>query len=426
VTALLVILSGIVLIMLRVPVAYALLAPSLCYLLLASRVPLVVAVQQMVSSVNGYTLLAVPLFLLVGSLAHGAGIGDRIFDAMQNLVGRFRAGLGYVNVLASLGFSWMSGSAVSDAAVMGRVVVPQMQKRGYSDRFVAGITAGSAIIAPTMPPSIPAVLFGVVSGVSIGSLFAAAVLPALALSAMLFLAVWLYGRGRDDLRVPPPTSSQLVKSVLGMLPAMGAPVIVLGGILGGLFTPTEAAGAAAAYLVLIGTFWYRTLDLQGLTAAFLDCARSLAPIMILLACSMVFGWVMTVEHVPSLLANLVGGWTSSAIVFMLMSILVLLVIGFLLEPGAAIMIVTPVLMPVAATFGVPPIQYGFLVIFVLLIGLYTPPVGMVLFVMQSITKIPSREIFLGVLPFILIFLLLALFVVLVPGLTLWLPSIIIR
>lgn len=420
--ALTVALIALALILLRVPVGFALLIPSVMYILFFSPQSLTTSVERMTSSLNSFTLLAVPLFVLVGSLANACGLSDRIFAAAQALVGRVRGGLGYVNVLSSLGFSWMSGSAASDVAVLGKIITPQMLRRGYPRTFVAGLTSSSALVAPMMPPSIPAIMFGVASGVSIGAMFLAAVVPALLLTAVLALSVFIYTRRHPELRESGNVAGSRRRTVLTALPVAFAPVIVLGGILGGIFTPTEAAATTVAYLLLIALVIYRSLSARRLIIALRETFSTSVTILFIVATSTLFGWVLTMERVPHQLAELILSITDNPTLFLLMTMVVLLVIGMVMEPTSAVLVTTPVLFPIALQLGVDPVHFGVVLIFTLLIGLFTPPVGLVIFVLESVSTLKNAEILRGVLPYVGVFIGFAVLLILIPEIALWLPG----
>lgn len=423
-TALIVTAIALFLLIFRVPVGFALIIPSLGYILLATNVSITAAVERMTSALNSFPLLAVPLFIFVGAIANSAGLSERIFDAANAVVGRVRGGLAYVNVLSSLGFSWMSGSAASDVAVLGKVLVPQMQRHGYANKFTAGISAASSLVSPIMPPSIPAIMFGVASGVSIGALFIASVIPALLLTIVLLISVWVYTRTQnvaaDNIELPGGRRVTALKA----LPIAFAPVIVLGGILGGFFTPTEAAAAAAAFLLFLGLVVYRSLDWKGIVEALKDTFGTSASILFLVSASALFGWVLTMERVPQTLAQLILDFTDNPTVFLVIMLLVLLLIGMFMEPVSAVLITTPVLFPIGMQLGVDPVHFGVVLVFCLLIGLFTPPIGLVLFILEAVTSLKGSEILRGVLPYVGIFIVFALLLILVPGISLWLPGLV--
>lgn len=421
--ALIVTLVALALILARVPVGFALLIPSAGYILFYSSQSLTAAVERMTASLNSFPLLAVPLFVLVGSLANAAGLSDQIFNAAQALVGRVRGGLGYVNVLASLGFSWMSGSAASDVAVLGKITTPQMLSRGYSRTFVAGLTSASSLVSPMMPPSIPAIMFGVASGVSIGAMFLASVVPALLLTVVLLTSVFVYTRRHPGQIESGQTEGGRRRAVLTAIPVAFAPVIVLGGILGGIFTPTEAAATTVAYMLVLAFVIYRSLSLRKLVVALRETFSTSVTILFIVASSALFGWVLTMERVPHALAELILSMTDSPTVFLLIMMVVLLLIGTVMEPTSAVLITTPVLFPISQQLDVDPVHFGVVLVFTLLIGLFTPPVGLVLFVLESVSTLRNSEIIRGVLPYVAVFIGFAILLILVPQIALWLPGI---
>lgn len=421
-TAIIVITVALALILLRVPVGFALIIPSLGYIVFASSQSMTAAVERMTSSLNSFPLLAVPLFVLLGCMANNGGLSERVFIAANALVGRVRGGLGYVNVVSSLGFSWMSGSAASDVAVLGKIIPPQMLKRGYPTRFTAGLTAASSLVAPVMPPSIPAIMFGVASGVSIGAIFLASIVPALLLVVVLLVAVWLFARRHPELVDEAEVPGGRRRAVLTAIPVMFAPVIILGGILGGIFTPTEAAAVAVAYVMLISVVIYRSLSFRQAVDALRETFSTSVAILFLVSSSALFGWVLTMERVPQATADLLLNLTDNPTVFLLIMLVALLLIGMVIEPTSAILITTPVLFPIALQFGVDPVHFGVVLIFALLIGLFTPPVGLVLFVLESVTTMKGTDILRGVLPFVGVFIAFAVLLVLVPQISLWLPG----
>ena len=411
-----------VLLALRVPVAIALLVPSLFYVTLDPTASLGIAVQQTTSGVNNFAMLAVPLFILLGNVANVSGVSDRMYTTAVAYLGHIRGSLGYVNIATSFGFSWMSGAAIADAAAMGKIQVPAMKKRGYSEEFSLGITGASSLIAPMIPPSIPAIIYAVTAGVSVGALFMAGIVPALVLIACLCAMVWWLTRKQDHLIMPKASWAERGRSLLGALPAFGAGVVILGGILSGIFTPTEASGIGVLYIFILALL-YKSLTWRKVYRILLGSVETTGSVLLIVAAAALFGWVLAREQAPQLAADFILNFTNEPIVFLILVNILLLIIGCVLEPTAAILILVPVLVPVAETFGLSPIHFGVVVIFNLLIGLLTPPVGLVLFVLSSVANVPVHRVIKGVLPFFIPMIITLLVITFVPALSLWLPSV---
>lgn len=410
-----------VMLALRVPVAIALLVPCLIYVTADPSATYEVAAQQTLSGLNSFPLLAVPLFIMLGNIANVSGISDRLFNAATALIGHVRGSLGYVNVATSFGFAWMSGAAISDAAALGRVQVPAMVKRGYSQQFSVGITGASSLIAPILPPSIPAIIYAVTAGLSVGALFMAGIIPALLIVLALCIMVWVMTRKRDDLRLQRVRGKQRWMPMLGALPGLGAGVVVLGGILGGIFTPTEAAGIGVVYMFLLAAA-YQRMNGANLKYVLRTTLETSGSVLIIVAAASLFGWVLAREQAPQRAAELILGITTNPIVFLLLLNILLLIVGAVIEPTAAILILVPVLAPVATQYGLDPLHVGAIVIFNLMIGLLTPPVGLVLFVLSSVTDIPVSKVIKGVMPFFVPLVLVLLLITFFPFFTTWLPG----
>ena len=411
-----------VLFLLRVPMAFAILGPSMIYLLVEDYT-LHLGVRVVMQGINSWPLLAVPLFIMVGIVATRSEIADRLYDAALLLLGPLRAGLAYVNIAVSLGFSWMSGAALADAAGIGAIEVGHMRKNGYPAEFSVGLSASSALISPIMPPSIPAVVYASVAAVSTGALFAAAVIPALLMTAALVVTVFLWSRRRPDLVGEPYSWVATRRALIRAIPPMGAPIIILGGILGGFFTPTEAAGIGALYMLLLALS-YRTMRMRDVALIFRDTAVISGQIMMIIGASALLSWILAREQVPQTVAQALLGLTDSPAVFLLIVNVLLLVCGMLLEPTSALLIITPILLPVALEFGVDPVQLGSIIIFNLMIGLLTPPMGGVVFVLSSVTSIPVERVFRGAAFFLPAMIVVLLLITYIPALTLWLPEVI--
>jgi tripartite ATP-independent transporter DctM subunit len=410
----------IALLALRVPVAFSLLIPCLLYVLLSADISLGVALQRTVASLNSFPLLAVPLFIMTGYLSNTAGLADRLFRFLMILLRRVPGSLGYVNVCSSVMFSWMSGAAIADAAGLGAVMVPAMRKRGYAESFALGLTGASSMIGPIMPPSIPAIIYAVAAGVSVGALFFAGILPALALAAVLCIYVFLHTRRHGPAAEASEERGPLLGAALAALPVLVTPLIILGGILGGVFTPTEAAAAAVMYILVLSVI-YRSLTARGLYDVLLRTAGTTGAIMLIVSAAGLFGWVIAREQGPQRVAGALLSLTENPYVFLLLVNLALLLIGMLLEPVAALLITVPVLMPVAVQFGIDPLHLGVVMILNLVIGLLTPPVGLVLYVLSTVSGAPFPRVVRGTTPFLIPLAVMLLVVTYVPAVSLWLP-----
>jgi tripartite ATP-independent transporter DctM subunit len=419
-TLALLIVAIIVLFLLRVPMAFAILGPSVVYFMIEGY-SAHLAVRLVMQGIDSWPLLAVPLFILVGIVATRTEIADRLYDAALLFLGPLRAGLAYVNIAVSLGFSWMSGAALADAAGIGSIEVNHMRRKGYPAEFSVGLSASSALISPIMPPSIPAIVYASVAAVSTGALFAAAVIPAFLMTIALVVTVFLWSRGRPELVGEQYDWSAVRRAAARALPPIGAPVIILGGILGGFFTPTEAAGVGAIYMLLLA-FSYRTLSPRDVYLIFRDTAVITAQIMLIIGASALLSWILAREQVPQKVAESLVGLTENPVVFLLIVNVLLLLLGMLLEPTSALIVVTPILLPVAVQFGVDPLQLGSIIIFNLMIGLITPPMGGVAFVLSSVTGIPLERVFKGAAFYLPAMLVVLILITYVSAITLWLPG----
>jgi tripartite ATP-independent transporter DctM subunit len=407
------------LLVIRVPVAFAFIGPSIVYMLTTGQ-SLGLALRLVAQSTASFPLLAVPLFILLGCLANHAGIADRLFDFALALMGRVRGSLGYVSVGVSLGFSWMSGSAVADAAALGKLEIPAMLRSGYSKRFALGVTGAAALIAPVMPPSIPAVIYAGLAAVSTGALFAASVVPALLMALGLCIVVFVWVRREDNIVRTEFSWARVWETGRRVIAPLGAPVIILGGILAGFFTPTESAAVGAAYMALLG-FAYRTLRLRDLPKVLTEAVLTTGAIMLIVASANLLGYIFARERVPQQISELVLGLTSDPTVFLLLVLALSLVLGTALDAIAVLTLTVPILLPLSETYGVDPIALGVLMILSQMIGLLTPPVGTVIFVLQAIAKARMSEVFWGSLPFMVPLVLLCFGIIFWPDAILYLP-----
>ncbi len=409
------------LMLMRVPIAFSLALSSFAYILY-SGLPPVLLMHNMVNGMDSFPLLAIPFFILAGALMNSAGITARIFGFARAIVGWMHGGLGHVNVGASIIFAGMSGAAVADAGGLGAIEIKAMREAGYDDDFSVGVTAASSTIGPIIPPSLPLVIFGVMASVSIGKLFVAGIVPGLLMAVSLSIMIWWMSRTRNyprDVSFSPSVIATRFKAAF--LPLM-TPVIIVGGIVSGAFTPTEAAIGAAAYALILGTLVYRTLTVRKLAVISLETIETTAAIMMIVGAASVFAWILTANQVAAHFAEFVLSFTDSKAVVLLLIMAVVLIVGLFMETIAAISILVPVLMPVAAQFGIDPVHLGIIVILNLMLGLLTPPVGMVLFVLSRVSKVPFEQCVRATLPFLVPLLGVLLLLTFVPALVLWLPN----
>jgi len=421
VTLLLLGLAIAILLAIRVPVPFAFLGPSLVYMAVEGQ-SLGMALRTVTNAASSFPLLAVPLFIFLGALANHAGIADRLFRFAQQGLANIRGNLGYVAVGTSVGFSWMSGSAVADAAALGKVQIPAMIRAGYGRRFATGVSATSALIAPVMPPSIPAVIYAGLAAVSTGALFAASVIPALLMAIGLCIVVWMLVRRMEQVKKGEFDRAEFLDSTKGVILPLIAPFIILGGILGGFFTPTEAAAVGVVYIALVGIL-QRSLNVKSFIKALTETVTTTASIMIIVASASLLGYILARERLPQMITELVFAITDSPTVFLILVTLLMLILGTVIDATAILVLTVPIILPIANQIGVDPIVLGVLMILSLMIGLLTPPVGTVLFVTAAVSKTRIGEVFRGSLPFIVPLLVICVLIIAFPDAVMWLPGV---
>jgi tripartite ATP-independent transporter DctM subunit len=409
-----------VLLFLRVPVGLAFIGPSLWYAFADGR-SAGFSMKTTFDGLNSFPLLAVPLFILVGVLANRLGIADRLYEFCLAALGRLRGNLAYVNVGSAVGFSWMSGSALADVAGLGKMQIPQMVKAGYPAGFAAGLTASSSLISPVMPPSIPAVIYAATATVSTGALFAASVIPAFAMAFGLCVYILIWTLRRPEFTSVPFNRTRFARASVGAIGPLLTPVILLGGILSGTFTPTEAASVAVLYMLVLGLV-YRTAKLRVLLQALRETAVITAGITLILGAAALLGLLLTRAHVSRDVAAFLTSVSDSPWVFMILVNIVLLILGCLIDATAVILVTVPVLLPIAVGLGIDPVYFGVVMIINLMIGLLTPPVGSVLYITSSVLGKPVDVVFRGVAPFLIPLIAVLIVVTAFPGLVLWLPN----
>ncbi|SOC44045.1 C4-dicarboxylate transporter DctM subunit [Rhizobium subbaraonis] len=396
-----------------------------------SGIPLQAMIQRMFAALDSFPLTAIPFFILAGALMEVSGISTRLVNFAQSLVGRATGGLGLVAVLSAMFFAAISGSSAATTAAIGGILIPAMAARGYSRPFATSVQASSGELGVIIPPSIPMIIFALTAGVpvSIGDLFLAGILPGLLVAGGLMLTVYLvtkrkgYGRAKPgatgDGLGPQPGVWESFKAAI--LPLM-LPVLILGGIYGGVFTPTEAAAAAVCFALIIGVVVFRTITVEKLVTALRSSLLNTVVILLIISSASVFGWVLTANRIPELISQVFVSISDNPLVFLLLINLLLLLVGMFLETGAAITVLAPILTPVALKMGIDPIHFGIVMIVNLAVGMTTPPVGVNLFVACQVAGLRIEHIIRSMLPFYLSLLICLAIITYVPGLTLWLPQ----
>ncbi|GAB7545278.1 TRAP transporter large permease [Cupriavidus sp. 8B] len=460
------IVSFLLLMLVGLPVAIAMAVASLLYIWASGTVPDMILAQRMIAGVESFPLLAVPFFILAGNLMNVAGITGRIYNFAVALVGWMRGGLGHVNIIGSVIFSGMSGTAIADAAGLGTIEIKAMQDHGYETEFAVGVTAASATLGPIIPPSLPFVIYGMMANVSIGSLFLAGIVPGLVLTLFMMgtvawfahrrgwgsdtafswkllgnasievavvlafpLAIWLMTRFGVSTNV----SALIALAVLLALDwyfdfsavmALMAPVILIGGMTLGWFTPTEAAVAAVIWALFLGLVRYRSMTLRSLAKATLDTIETTASVLFIVTAASIFAWLLTTSQAAQMLTDAILGFTHNKWVFLLLANVLILIVGCFIDTTAAITILVPILLPIVLKLGIDPIHFGLVMTLNLMIGLLHPPLGMVLFVLARVAKLSVERTTVAILPWLVPLFLTLIAITYIPAITLWLPNLV--
>lgn len=413
-----VILAFVALALLRVPVFIALALPSTVYIVASDR-PILFVANQMVRTLDSFTLLAIPLFIYVGALMNHGKVTDRIFEFADNLVGHWSGGLAQVNIVTSLIFSGISGSALADIGGVGRVLIKTMSRSGYDDDFSAALTSASATVGPIFPPSIPLILFGIIAEVSVVQLLIAGAGPALVTVILLMIATAYVARTHQ---LPSNESQagwrQVIRSFAIAVPALLTPIILIAGMLGGYFTPTEAAAVTVVYILIINTAIYQIVNIKYLWTAAVETARTTGSIVLILSAASVFSYVLSVESIDTIFATLIFSVSQNPIIVLLLVNALLLFIGLFLEPIAALVMMTPIVYPVLFEIGIDPVQIGVIMVFNLMLGLLTPPLGLSVYLSADIADVPVASVFRRVRIYYAVLLFSLLIVTFVPGVSL--------
>lgn len=410
------------LIFLGVPIAYSLGLASIYLILAHLDLPLVLVAQNMFSAVNSYEFLAIPFFMLAGAFMSHGGVTKRLIDFAQSLVGSFRGGLAQVVAVAGIFFGAISGSAAAVAAAIGAIMIDAMEKKGYSRPFTAAVIASGSMVGIVIPPSITLVVYGVIAGVSIGDLFLGGFGPGILYGVSMMVLSYFICRKNGWGGEGTWSFKAIVKAFVKSIWALLMPVIILGGIYGGIFTPTEAAAVASVYALLIGFFVYRELKLKDIPKIVSSAIYGTVIIMFIVAAAKVFGYVITSAEIPHRLGLFMTTIAPNRYVFVILVNIILLLLGTLVNPSAAVVILTPILLPVAVSFGIDPVFFGVLMICNLAIGNITPPVGLALFVVSAVTKLSIDKIARAIYPYIIILVVQVFIFALVPDIIMFLPN----
>jgi C4-dicarboxylate transporter, DctM subunit len=413
----------VVLALLGLPIGLSMIGASIFYLLVAGLDVGTAAEQILNGLFNSYVLLAVPLFILAAELMNSGSLTDRLLRFCLVLVGRFRGGLGHVNVVANIIFAGMSGSAIADAVGIGKVIIGMMARSGYPVAYAGAITASAAIIGPIIPPSIPMVIYALVSDTSIGFLFLGGVIPGLLLGIAFMITNTAISRRRGYPVEAPVPLREVPRITLEAFPALMLPVVLLFGIYGGVMTPTEGAAAAAAYALLVSAVFYRSMTWRQLYSVLLGSARATTSVGMLIAGALVFNYVVTIENVPLSVQKFIGAFHLAPVAYLLLVNAILLVLGCLLEGSTILLVIVPILIPSAKALGIDPVHFGVVVVVNIMIGLLTPPFGLLLFVVANMTRQTLMALVREAAPFIAMAIVVLALITLVPETVLWLPRV---
>jgi TRAP-type C4-dicarboxylate transport system permease large subunit len=452
-----------------IPVAMAMAGSALLYIWWTGTLPPFVVIHRMISGIDSFPLLAVPFFILAGNLMNNAGITNRIYNYALALVGWMKGGLGHVNVIGSVIFAGMSGTAIADAAGLGTIEIKAMKDHGYSTEFAVGVTAASATLGPIIPPSLPFVIYGMMANVSVGSLFLAGILPGVLMALlMMFTVAWFAhknGWGADVKFSWPRVIKALLESLVvigwpvilwvlivrvglpaqltvfgglialfladrrfkfqAALPIM-TPVLLIGGMTTGIFTPTEGAIAACLWAMVLGFAWYHTLNFKTFVKVCLETVETTSTVLFIVAAASIFGWMLTATGVTAAISEWVLGFTQNPYMFLLLANLLMLFVGCFLEPTAAITILVPILVPICQRLGIDLVHFGLVMVLNLMIGLLHPPMGMVLFVLARVAKLSVERTTVAILPWLVPLLGSLVIVTYFPKLVLWLPNMVFK
>jgi len=413
----------IVTLIIGMPIAFSLGVTTLAGVLLLEDIPMAILPQKMFTGVDFFSLVAIPFFILAGELMNHGKITDSLIAFAQQIVGRWRGGLAHVNIVSAMFFSGITGSAVADASALGAIMIPAMEKEKYDRRFASAVVAAAAVMGPIIPPSIIMVVYALVDGnVSIGALFMAGYIPGILIGGLQMVTAYIIASRRNYPRLNEPFSLPVfLKRFKDALLPLLMPVIIMGGILGGVFTPTEAAAIACLYAFLVGFFVFKTLEMRTLPKLLHNTVVTTAMVFLIFCMGQVLVALLTINQVPQKITELMLSVSSNPLFFLLLVNILLLIVGCFIESGVAIIVLVPILAPVALKLGIDPLHFATVVVVNLCLGLLTPPMGVVLFVVCGIAKITLEEITKAVWPFMLAILIILFLITYIPSLTLVIP-----
>ncbi len=412
----------IVLMLFNVPIAICTGLASIAAIVLSGNISFITFVQRMYVGMDSFTLIAVPLFMLCGRFMAIGGITKDLINMANALCGRFRGGLAYINIVSSMFFAGITGSAAADTASVGGILIPTMIDKGYDRDFSVAVTATSSTIGVMIPPSIPMVVYGVASGASIGRLFMGGIIPGILVGLVQIAVSWCFAIRRNYPAEPAMPFRQTVITVLKGIPALLTVVIILGGITSGLFTPTEAAGVACVYTFLLGKFMYKEVRFRDIPGIMLDVSISTGTVVLMIATASALGWVFAQQNIPAIISEAVLGLTQNKILLLLLINLLLLFVGTWMDLSPAVMVFCPILLPIVTALGMDPVHFGVIMVINLAIGLFTPPVGVCLFLACGIAKISISDTIRAFIPFFLAMLLVLMLITYYEPIVTFLPN----
>ncbi|WP_189360011.1 TRAP transporter large permease [Algibacter mikhailovii] len=411
----------VVCLILRYPIAFSLGLSCLLYLVFKGT-PLIVVPMKMYSGIDVFILLSIPGFIIAGNLMNQGGLTEKIIRFCNHLLGHIRGGLSLVNIGASMLFAGISGTAISDTASLGSILIPAMKKEGYDSSFSCAVTAASSTVGPIIPPSVPMIIAATLSGLSVGKLFLASAIPGILLGLGLLLTAYFISKRKKYPKHPKSSFKQVARGFFDTFWSLLMTFIILFGIIGGIFTPTEASVVAIIYALIIGRFVYKKLNFKNVQIVFLDSMKSSASLMILVGFANLFGWILIIEQIPQTISSEILGFTTNKYMVLLLINLLLIAVGTFMETIAALLILFPILLKVALAVDVDPIHFAVIAVLNLIIGLTTPPVGVCLFVASSIGKVSITSVSKAGFPFLMVSFIVLILVTLFPSLSLALPE----